>query len=169
MTAESLFGPLMTAWAEHEDAIDGQLGICTIPVIDMSADEVENVKLSPSIDSARELLSRHGIWEYFFPKASDLALGFIDRGLSIPDKIEEGIALAPRQGHPLADPHPPSIDAVLDFLKSRGLVVEGELGFDTTVEGAEVRAQVKFKPKESLFVKLKNLMTLAPLLKYFHH
>jgi hypothetical protein len=169
MTDQSPLGPLLSSWSAADAGdLDNQLGICPLPVFNMSADEVENVKQATSLDTARELLSKHGVWEYFFPKTNELALGLIDRGVTTIEKVREGVLLAPQKGHPLGEQMPPRIEDVVDHLKGRGFVVEGELGFQTTVAGAETRALVKFKPKESLLVKLKNLMSLvSPLLKFF--
>jgi hypothetical protein len=74
---------------------------------------------------------------------------------------------APEHGHPLADGKVPGVEELLNRLQAKRLVVEGEIGFQTTVAGAEARALVKYKPKESLLVKLKNLGVIRALLKYF--
>lgn len=146
---------------------DSELGICPIPVHAMKAVDVEAVKSSPSHDVARELLQRLGVFEYFFPKKAELALGLVDRGLSDIGRVESAISLAPQHGHPLED-SPQTIHDVVRELKTKGFIVEGELGFSTTIQGQEARALVKFRPKESLLVKLKNIIGVAaPLLKFF--
>lgn len=91
MSKDSKLGPLLSAWSATDVDIDAQLGICALPVYKMAADDVDKIKGSSSLDVAKELLSRHGCWEYFFPNATDLTLGLIDRGVDSNDGIRDGL------------------------------------------------------------------------------
>ena len=49
-------------------------------------------------------------------------------------------------------------------LQNRDLAAEGEVGIEMTAKGERSRALVKFKPKESIVVKVLNLVGVTPLL-----
>jgi hypothetical protein len=139
-----------------------QLGICMVPMYSVSADEVDNVKSSSSLDPARQLLERLGVWEYFFPDGESLALGLVDRGFDEPQKLEEAIVLAPKNGHLINEREEvPKLDALLANLQAKGLVGEFEAKLKVDIGGQKVRATVKIKPQEALLVKLKQLASLA--------
>jgi hypothetical protein len=140
--------------------IDAELGICPIPVHKMSADEVDNIKSSSGLEPARELLKRIGVFGYFFPEKEELVLGLVDRGVSKEDALTEAIDIARKNGHVLSG-NKNSLLEVVDSLKSRGMIVSGELGFETTISGQSARAIVKYQPKESLYVKMLNLLGVA--------
>jgi hypothetical protein len=149
--------------------VESQLGICTMPIYQVTADQVENVKASSALDPARELLLQMGVWGYFFPDSSDLTLGLIDHGIDTAEELAKAVALAPRHGHLIGGKEDvPKIEDVLAHLKSHGLIGEGEATLKVTLAGHETRAKVKFKATESLLVKLKNLSgMIVPLVKLF--
>jgi hypothetical protein len=49
---------------------------------------------------------------------------------------------------------------IVDALKDRGLVIEGDLGLSVTDRGLETRANVRFKPREGLLSKISNLFSV---------
>ena len=98
-----------------------------------------------------------------------LTLGLIDHGIDTPDELGKAIALAPKHGHLIAEKEEvPRLDHLIAELHSRGYVIEGETKMKLSVAGINTRVLVKFKPKESLFVKLKNLAgVILPIVKLF--
>ena len=149
--------------------IESQLGICTMPLYMVTADQVENIKASTGLDPARELLLQMGVWGYFFPDSTDLTLGLIDHGIDTPDELGRAIALAPKHGHLIAEKEEvPRLDHVIAELHARGYVVEGETKMKLSVAGTNTRVLVKFKPREALLVKLRNLAgIILPIAKMF--
>ncbi|HEY2515562.1 MAG TPA: hypothetical protein VGI39_32060 [Polyangiaceae bacterium] len=139
--------------------VERQLGICPLPLYELTRDAVEKVKSSSKLDVPRELLLQLGAWGYFFPESDELALGLIDRGLDTPGALAEVIQLAPSSGHPVDEKDDaPSIEKVLASLQAKGLTVEGEMKLKVSEGGATTRETIRFKPRESLLVKLQNLM-----------
>jgi len=156
-----LLEPLVKALDEVTD-IDAQLGLCPLPIHALGADEVENVKTAAGLLQARELLERHGIWEYFFPKSDELVLGLVDRGFVDGAQLKTALTVASERGHLIDEKETiPDLPATLAKLKEQGLTVEGEHSVTTTVAGRETRTLVKFKPKESLLTKIQNLVPWA--------
>jgi hypothetical protein len=155
--------------SEGDKDIEDQLGICTMPVYMVTADQLENIKTSQTLDAARELLLQMGVWGYFFPDSAELTLGLVEHGFDTPQKLVDTITLAPKHGHLIAEKEEvPELERVLGDLQARGLIVEGEMKVKVSAAGAKTRALVKFKPKESLFVKLKNLASIVvPIAKLF--
>jgi hypothetical protein len=67
--SEATIGSLLPG---DDSDIETQLGICTMPMYSVTADQVESVKASTGLDPARELLLQMGVWGYFFPDSTDL-------------------------------------------------------------------------------------------------
>src|SRR5262249_30071310 len=93
------------------------------------------------------------------------ALGLIDRAPTRPDELVERIRTAPALGHPLGSmelvaPQTQLTD-VLDALKDRGLIVEGEVEQELTPDGESRRATVRFSPKEGVLSKVLNRVTVS--------
>ncbi len=114
---------------------------------------------------ARELLGEHDVLQYFFPAPDQLALGIIERASASPTDIVDQIALAPSLGHPLGEmelvARGTSLPEIMDALKERGFVVDGEIAQELTAEGESRRASVRFTPKEGVISKLINRVSIT--------
>ena len=53
-----------------------------------------------------------------------------------------------------------SAEEIVDALKDRGLVIEGDVGLTVTDRGLGTRANVRFKPREGLLSKISNLFSV---------
>lgn len=136
-------------------------GVCPVPLYDFTPDEFQSVLSSQEIEDVRDLLTKHDLYQYFFPAPDQLALGIVDRAKIISvDELISQVSQAPSLGHPFAAPELSSSEGslfeVVDGLKERGLVVEGELSLETTPAGKSLRQTVKFKPREGLVSKVLN-------------
>jgi hypothetical protein len=139
---------------------DRQLGICGVPLYGFSLSEVEIIQRGTDIEVIKDLLRRHDLLQYFFPAPDQLALGLVDRGATKVSELIDHLTQAPALGHPFGPPEivPPatSFTKVIDTLKERKLLTEGEIGLEITPEGQSIRATVRFKPREGLLSKLIN-------------
>jgi hypothetical protein len=45
---------------------------------------------------------------------------------------------------------------MIDVLRERNLLVDGEIGFELTPEGESIRRTIRFKPREGLLSKIIN-------------
>jgi hypothetical protein len=138
--------------------MDRNLGICYMPLYEFSGDDWELIASGADREAIKERLAKAGILQYFFPPMDQTALGFIDRGFGDPMRLREQLPLAPRLGHPfkgaeIVDPDV-GVDDIIDALQDRGLIVEGEVGFEPSAEGDRLRWGVKFRPREGLLSKL---------------
>jgi hypothetical protein len=152
-------------WADFErltilDPVEADrlMGVCSIPLYDLSGEEIENLITDGGEEEAQEILRRHDVLQYFFPAADQLALGLLDREPVSAEEIVNRLRLTPELGHPfgsleIVNPHV-SLNEVIDALQERGLLTEGEEVFEVTPEGRSVRAKVSFKPREGLISKL---------------
>ncbi|HUK99097.1 MAG TPA: hypothetical protein VLV46_15700 [Gaiellaceae bacterium] len=142
-------------------ADDRALGICSLPLFAFQPDDLETLARGDS-NFARDLLRRHDALQYFFPSPDQLALGLLDRAPSASTEILQDIAAAPRLGHPFGEmdlvARGTPLDAVLDALQEKGLVVQGEL--ELTADGEVTRANVKFTPREGVVSKILNRVTI---------
>lgn len=150
-------------------AKDREYGVCPIPIYDFSGDDILRISLGKETGEKREILRKHDILQFFFPGADSLALGLTDRGVHNPRSIQDEIKNAPSLGHPigaleLLDKDISPLD-VIDALKERELLVDGEYGVEISEKGAETRFKVKFKPKESIISRLINQISVRVDLK----
>jgi hypothetical protein len=140
--------------------IDRRLGLCSIPLYDFGADEIETIQSGANIDSVRSVFRKHHLLQYFFPSPDHLALGLIERGGLKPRDVLAQMNRAPDLGHPLATPEfltqEMRIGDMIDAIEERGLAVEGEIGLEITEKGQNLRATVKFKPREGIVSKIAN-------------
>jgi hypothetical protein len=162
---ESFSLDLSALLAPTRDDDDRALGVCGIPVYDMTEDELETINSGTNLDDIETILSRHGIQQFFFPPADHLALGLIDRGDELhATNITEAVEQSPEIGHPFGSldlvPTGTSLTDLLDALKERELAVEGEFGYELTPEGAALRASVRFQPRESLVSRIINRLNV---------
>jgi hypothetical protein len=139
---------------------DNHFGICPVPLYRFKPEEVDLLNSDPRPDDVRELLTQHGILQYFFPAADQLALGLIDRGATSAKALVDQLVLAPRLGHPYGSMElvggKVGLTEVIDALQERNLVVAGEMGFEVGPEGSHIRTALKFQPREGLVSKVIN-------------
>lgn len=139
-------------------AIDRSGGVCAVPLYDLKEDDFEALARGDA-DYARACLVRHGVFQYFFPPADQIALAAIDRGeTSTADAISRHVQMAPDLGHPLApnelvDPHVRAVELV-DALLERGYVAEGSVAVEVSPSGRVVREEVRYRPREGFIEKL---------------
>lgn len=141
--------------------MDRRYGVCPIPLFEFEPEEIEKVLLSKNIDEVRNLLQRHDLLQYFFPPADQLALGIIERGSVVnPSQVIDQILKAPQIGHPLGElevaPSETSLTEIVDALRDRNLVVDGEVTLELTNEGRAIRQVIRYKPREGFLSKLLN-------------
>ena len=139
-------------------ATDRLMGVCSIPLYDLSGEEIANLITHGDEEEAREILKRHDVLQYFFPAADHLALGLLDREPVSADVIVDRLKQTPELGHPfgpleIVDQNVQLVE-VVDALQERGLLVEGKANIEITPEGRSVRTEVSFKPREGLVSKL---------------
>jgi hypothetical protein len=159
------FSKLLTTAAPRTD---GELGVCAIPVYDFNPSELEVIHSGTDNDAIEAILRDHDILQYFYPAPDQTALGLIDRGQHSAKTIEEIAKVAPELGHPFGSSEivtADSLPSLIDELRERKLVVEGEIGLELTAEGEQQRATVKFKPREGLISKIINRITVKINLK----
>jgi hypothetical protein len=144
--------------------VDRILGVCSVPLYGFSSGDVGIFHSGRDIEAARGVLRRHGILQYFFPSADQLALGLSEQLSSTPAEIVERLARTPEVGHPfgeleIIEPGVRLIDTI-SALQEFGLLVEGEAGVEITETGKTMRAQVRFKPREGLLTRLANILSV---------
>lgn len=144
---------------------DREAGVCSFPLYDFSNGELESVVSSRDSAEIRDLLGRHEVLQYFFPAPDQLALGLIDRRASNRSvDVIAGVRTAPDLGHPfgsmeLIDDKTP-LTSMIDALKERKLIVEGEIGYEVAEAGKVTRSRISFKPREGIVSKLLNQIEL---------
>lgn len=142
---------------------DNNLGICSIPLFLFSVNEAEEFFKKKNQEITRAILKKHGIYQFFYPPVDALALGFIEQEIHQNEDLIKHIENVPNFGHPFGENE--LIDAtklnhVVDALKEKGLVVEGEFSLGVTENGMEKRMLVKFSPRESIFKRLSNVISV---------
>lgn len=143
---------------------DRRMGVCSLPLYELSPAEVESLTSKPNDDEAREVLKRHDVLQYFFPAPDQLALGLADREPTTVGTILDRLHQTPEFGHPFGAPEiidsPVGLADVVAALREHGLMVEGETSVEITPEGRTARAKVVFKPREGLISKLLQRFSL---------
>lgn len=139
-------------------AADRQMGVCSIPLYELTENEVEDLQHRRNVDRARHVLKRHDVLQYFFPAPDQLALGLLDREPVNVGEIVSRLTQTPHLGHPFGPPEiidtPLQLNEMIAALQDKGLLVEGEAEIEVTGDGRSVRARVAFKPREGLISKL---------------
>jgi hypothetical protein len=143
---------------------DRNMGVCSIPLYDFEPADTELFHKGEDIESARAVLNRLDITQYFFPPADQLALGFVERQAQDATTLAKIIERVPSLGHPfgppeLVDPKADLLDTIAS-LQEEGLLAEGELGIEITEAGRTVRSTVKFRPRESIFAKIAHVFSV---------
>lgn len=137
---------------------DRELGICPIPLYEFSKTDWSLIEENSEKEEITQRLVEIGIRQYFYPPVDHVALGLIDRSVGRRNAISEKTSSLEELGHPLAAPE--IVDAnvkmseMIDALKERDLVVEGEFGYEVTAEGKTVRSTVKYRPREGIFARI---------------
>lgn len=155
------FGELMTF---NPVIYDTALGICPIPLYEFTVDETESFINYKELDQNIAILQKHSIHQFFYPPADSLALGFIESEKYTPQELIKNLSKVPDLGHPFGKNELTEVDKfneLIDALKDKGLVVEGEFSIiDITEKGIEKRMEVKYKPRESIFKRLSNVFSI---------
>lgn len=142
---------------------DNNLGICSIPLFLFSIDEAESFLKNKNQDVTRTILKKHGIYQFFYPPIDALALGFIEQKIHKSEDLIKQIESVPNYGHPFGENElidPIKLNYLIDALKEKGLVAEGEYSLGITENGREQRMLVKFSPRESIFKRLSNIISI---------
>jgi len=144
--------------------MDRRMGVCSMPLYELSADEAEVFHSGTDIEAAREVLKSHHVFQYFFPAPDHLALGLIEKNQVSSPTLVDWVGRSPEIGHPFGPSElitsTDKLGELVDMLKERGLSTEGEFGLELTESGKASRATVKFKPREGLLSKLSNLISV---------
>ena len=139
---------------------DREYGICAVPLYDFLSKEIELINSSKSIDDVAEILIDHGIYQFIYPAADNLALGLIDRGVKQKEELNKQISSTESLGHPFGDldiiQSGNDIKNLIEILEEKDYVIEGEYGFELSEKGKSIRFEVKYKPKEGIVSKLIN-------------
>ncbi len=138
---------------------DRKFGICPFPVYSLSEMDYNCIIQSGRKQDVIDILKKIDVYQYFYPPKDSVTLGIIDSAVSWESDIENILALSPEIGHPFGENELVSsqgIREIVDDLGSLGYIVEGEHGIEISEKGKTVRTNFKFKPRESLIVKLLN-------------
>ncbi|MBB4053546.1 hypothetical protein GGR20_003208 [Devosia subaequoris] len=139
-------------------ALDRKNGICPIPLYELDEAEWRTLSTSKDVGEVKERLERMGVYQYFFPPEDDLALGFIDKGLSGAAALQNAVTKTQELGHQIAAPTLTTaagdVRETVEQLQELGYVVEGEFGYEVSASGETRRANFKIRPQESLFSKI---------------
>jgi len=147
---------------------DSELGVCGIPLYEFDPDELEAIHSGTDRNQIEGILRRHDILQYFYPAPDQTVLGLVDRGQGSLGTMEEVARVAPEIGHPYGSSEIVSAEqlpALIDELRQRKLLVEGELGYELTESGKQQRAIVRFKPREGIISKVVNRISVKINLK----
>jgi hypothetical protein len=151
--------------ATNSLAADLHVGVCPIPLYEMSEADVELFISGSDHDAVRERLRILGIHQYFFPSRDQLALGLIDQGLRISADVASVGDTAPTLGHPFGEAEligkTDDFVATLAELKAAGFVAEGEFGIEITEPGKTIRGTIKVRPREGLLTKIMNRVNVS--------
>jgi hypothetical protein len=150
---------------------DQALGTCPLPLYSFSGEEMETIHKGTDLDAIKHVFSEHGVLQYFFPPADQLALGLVDRSVLTGPELVERLKSAPVLGHPYGKYELLSSDVgvveLIDALAERKYIAKGELTYEITPEGQSVRRVVSVMPREALVSKLINRIRVKIDLKSF--
>ncbi len=156
---------VITQFSEIDNlADDRDQGICPIPTYELTEADWDLFHENKHIEEIQARLKALDIFQFFFPPADRLALGLVDCGVSTPEAIASGFELADVQGHELSKntlvPDAVSLRETLDYLESKGYLMEAEFSTELTEDGEIFRKDVKLRPSEGLITKLSKIMSL---------
>ncbi|AVA20647.1 MULTISPECIES: hypothetical protein [unclassified Rhizobium] len=155
------FAPMLEV---DSQAADRGRGLCPVPLFELDQRDWDLFSTNIRKDDIKERLGSLGLSQYFFPPLDHAALGLIDRGIAELKTLANVAELSERIGHPIGKMEivkgPSDVRNIVDQLHDRNLIVEGEMGFTITEAGQEMRATVKFRPREGLLFKLIDRMSI---------
>lgn len=152
--------PLINLLGMNSMDADLQHGVCPIPLYEFTEADWNLFLSSKNTGDQSERLTELGIYQYFFPPPDHVVLGMVERGTGsdVLNAATSALQLAPQAGHPLGKPEliekPTDVITIAEQLRSHGYLTEGEFGIQITSAGTEVRANVKFRPREGVISKL---------------
>lgn len=133
-------------------------GICPIPVFDFSEEDWSALTQSVNRNHSIELLKRLGVHQFFEPPVDQVALRLGENSTLSAHTLRTTADGLSRIGHPVAEPEllsqASNFDELIEKLKSKNYVVEGEYEMQLSENGKQERASVKFRPGEAVFFKL---------------
>lgn len=143
--------------------LDRELGVCAIPIYQFG-DEDWKIFLDGNTSDVENHLKSIGVFQYFFPPPDHAALGLVDRGVKSQGDLIKHVDTLTNLGHPQGDPEIVStrkLADMVDALRDRDLVVEGEFGLEVSESGKTIRSTVRFKPREGALSKVLNKLSLT--------
>ncbi len=144
--------------------VDRRLGVCSIPLYEFTDAEAEVLCSAEDIEHCRAVLTSKQIIQYFFPPPDHLALGLIEKGALSPAQVAEGVARAPILGHPFGPNElvrcGVELAGIVDSLRERGYIAEGEISTELTTAGEAVRQSVRFRPREGVLARLARVVSV---------
>ncbi len=140
---------------------DEELGVCPIPIVEFSGDELELINNGTNSSGIQTLLREKSILQYFFPPPDQTALALVERGFGSAEQIIEAVATAPDIGHPFGEteiaPSGSSLTKILEVLEEKKLTVDAEVtGVALTDLGEEAQGTFRISTRESFITKLIN-------------
>ncbi|EBA10830.1 hypothetical protein [Roseobacter sp. CCS2] len=145
-------------------AADREHGICPVPTYELSESDWDLFGTTKNIEEVQSRLKDLQIYQYFFPPADSLALGLIDRGTTNQTAIGTGFDLTAAQGHEVSKnsilEETLGINEMMEALKSKGYIMEGEFTMELTEEGKTVRKTVNIRPSEGLIARISKIVSL---------
>jgi hypothetical protein len=144
--------------------VDRSLGVCSLPLYEFSESDVEVLQRGIDLEAAREILRARDIFQYFFPPPDHLALGLAESRTRPASELVADLVRTPEIGHPFGQfevvDSSLNLNEVVVSLQERGLLVDGEVGVEVTEGGKQLRAQVRFRPREGLLARLANVLSI---------
>lgn len=149
-------------------ALDRQYGICSIPLYEFSQEEVEILHSGKDKEYVNVILRKHDVLQYFFPPPDELAIGLVDLNPQPVTEIVNRLVKVPELGHPFGgfeflDNSVGKFTMVelIDNLKNKGFLVEGEVGIELSETGRTLRTTARFRPKEGLLQKISRIFSVS--------
>lgn len=143
---------------------DRESGICPIPTYEFTETDWELLLSGTRIDDVQERLRRMDVYQYFYPSKDALTLGLVDRGVQSVDAINGGINQAQADGHIMMPntilDSAADVQDIVSELRRSGLMVEGEMEWEVTEDGKNVRNLVRFRPSEGLISRISKIISL---------
>ena len=136
---------------------DTNVGVCPIPLYDFSMEETELFITNKNPEENLKILEKHNIKQFFYPPIDSLALGLIENEKNTEPELVKKLKEVPNIGHPFGNNEiidVNKVNEIVDALKDKNLIVEGEFDLGITENGKEKRMKIKFTPRESIFKRI---------------
>ena len=144
--------------------LDRELGVCPIPMYELSTAQWELLSVPSDRDAVRAALSDLGVLQYFFPPQDALALGFVERGrgtkIAIGEALDKTDALVHLVSSPSWAKTRRDLSKLVGEMTEKKLVVEGSAGYELTPDGEKFRFEVKFGPPEGIFSRVARILQI---------